>query len=259
MDLGIKGKKAIVCASSRGLGKACALSLAKAGVRVVINGINKDNIKKTAEEIADITSSKPDCVVADITYSEGQEKLLAACPNPDILVNNAGGPPLKDFRTLNETDIQNGLRMNMVSPIILIQKVIDRMVERKFGRIVNITSISVKMPISGLDLSSGARAGLTSFLSGVSRQFAHANITINQLMPGFFDTDRYFQTVESLAKQLNISNEEAHKLRINDIPAKRVGKPSEFGDFCAFLCSENAGYITGQNILLDGGRFASAF
>lgn len=259
MDLGIKGRKAIVCASSRGLGKGCAMALAEAGVSLVLNGRDKAVLESTANEISKATGVSVTPVIADISTAEGQAAVLAACPEPDILVNNNGGPPLRDFREIGRDDMLAGVTMNMVTPIELIQKVIDHMVEQRFGRIVNITSISVKMPVAGLDLSSGARAGLTAFLAGVARTVADHNVTINNILPGFFDTDRLRGGVAAWAKSSGISEDEATAQRAAQVPAKRFGTPAEFGKTCAFLCSEHAGYITGQSILLDGGLYNSAF
>jgi 3-oxoacyl-[acyl-carrier protein] reductase len=259
LDLGIRGRRAIVCGSSRGLGRACATSLARAGALVVINGMDEARLGRAAEEIRRETDAKITPVAADVTTRAGQAKLLAVLPDPDILITNAGGPPFKDFRELSREDMLKGVTWNMVTPIELIQATIEAMVERRFGRIVNITSISVKMPFLGLDLSSGARAGLTSFLAGVARSVAHAGVTINNLLPGLFDTDRYRAGVAANAKSLGVSVEEMAERRRNSVPAGRVGDPAEFGDACAFLCSARAGYITGQNLLLDGGLFNSAF
>src|SRR3984893_17551944 len=190
MDLGIRGRTAIVCASSQGLGKACARGLAEAGVSLVINGRNRTLLDQAAEEIRAATGADVTPVVADVSTLEGQEALLAACRTPDILVNNNGGPPFRDFRELDRQAMLTGVTMNMVTPIELIQKVIDPMAARGFGRIVNITSISVKMPLAGLALSSGARAGLTAFVSGIAHKVADKNVTINNLLPGSFDTQR---------------------------------------------------------------------
>jgi 3-oxoacyl-[acyl-carrier protein] reductase len=259
LDLGIKGRRAIVCGSSRGLGHACATSLARAGVEVVVNGTDAERVGRAADEIRRKTGAKVTPVAADVTTHEGQAALLAALPDPDILITNAGGPPFRDFRELSREDMLKGVTWNMVTPIELIQATIDQMVERRFGRIVNITSISVRMPFLGLDLSSGARAGLTAFLAGVARSVAHAGVTINNLLPGLFDTDRYRASVAANAKSLGVSAEEMAERRKDSVPAQRIGEPSEFGDACAFLCSARAGYITGQNLLLDGGLFNSAF
>lgn len=259
MDLGIKGRKAIVCASSRGLGKGCAMALAEAGVSLVLNGRDEAVLAATAGEISKATSVSVTPVVADISTPEGQAAILAACPEPDILINNNGGPPLKNFREIDRTAMLDGVTMNMVTPIELIQQVIDHMIEQRFGRIVNITSISVKMPVAGLDLSSGARAGLTAFLAGVARTVADHNVTINNILPGYFDTDRLRGGVTAWAKSTGVSEQEAATQRAAQVPAKRFGTPTEFGKTCAFLCSEHAGYITGQSILLDGGLYNSAF
>jgi 3-oxoacyl-[acyl-carrier protein] reductase len=259
MDLGIKGKKAIVCASSKGLGRGTAISLAQNGVDVVINGRDEAALEQTARDIAAIADVAVTPVKADVSTPEGQRALLAACPNPDILINNNGGPPFKDFRELDREAMIAGVIMNMITPIELIQAVIDGMAERGFGRIVNITSISVKMPIPGLDLSSAARAGLTSFLAGVAPKVAANNVTINNVLPGFFLTDRHKAAWESVMKERGISLEEAIAERAQDVPAKRFGDAMEFGEACTFLCGAHSGYITGQNLLIDGGRFPGAF
>ncbi len=259
MDLGLKGRKAIVCASSRGLGKGCAAALAEAGVSLVLNGRDKSALEATAAEIGEATGVSVTPVVADISTAEGQAAVLDACPDPDILINNNGGPPLRDFRELDRQSMLDGVTMNMVTPIELIQKVIDHMTEQRFGRIVNITSMSVKMPVPGLDLSSGARAGLTAFLAGVARTVADRNVTINNILPGYFDTDRLRGGLAVWAKNSGIGEEEAANQRAAQVPAKRFGTPAEFGKACAFLCSQHAGYITGQSLLLDGGLYNSAF
>ena len=212
MDLRIKGRKAIVCASSRGLGKACAHALAEAGCEVVVNGLDAKRLEATAAEIAKATGAKVTAVAADVANPDGQKALLAACPAPDILINNNAGPPMRDFRALTRQQMIDGVIANMVVAIELIQKTIDPMVERKFGRIVNITSGSVKMPLAGLDLSSGARAGLTAFLAGVARTVAASNVTINNILPGAFDTDRLCVNANT-AKQKGISVEEAATAR----------------------------------------------
>ncbi|AMN43381.1 SDR family oxidoreductase [Rhodoplanes sp. Z2-YC6860] len=259
MDLGIAGRKAIVCASSRGLGRACAMRLAEAGCEVVINGLDPARLEATAAEIRAKTGSKVTAVAANVATPEGQAALFAACPDPDILVANNGGPPFRDFRELDRQKMIDGVVGNMVVPIELIQKAIDPMIKKKFGRIVNITSGSVKMPIAGLDLSSGARAGLTAFLAGVARSVAQHNVTINFLLPGPFDTDRLRSNNEQTAKKQGISVEQAAAARAQTVPAKRIGNPDEFGAACAFLCSSHAGFITGQNLLMDGGIFPGAF
>jgi 3-oxoacyl-[acyl-carrier protein] reductase len=259
MDLGIRGRKAIVCASSQGLGLACARALAEAGVSVVINGRNRTLLDRAAEEIRQASPVEVWPVVADVSTQAGQEALLAACPQPDILVNNNGGPPFKDYRELDRQAMLAGVTMNMVTPIELIQQVIAAMAARGFGRIVNITSISVKMPMAGLDLSSGARAGLTAFVAGVARGVADKNVTINNLLPGSFDTARLRSGFHAMAKRQGTSESELARLSQEAIPAKRFGTPAEFGQTCAFLCSVHAGYITGQNILMDGGAYPAAF
>src|SRR6266581_3819407 len=259
MDLGIAGRKAIVCASSRGLGRACAWALAQAGCDVVINGRDGKSLDATAAEMRQAIGAKVTAVAGDVATPAGQAALLGACPEPDILVNNNGGPPFRDFRELTRQNIIDGVIANMVVAIELIQKVIDPMRAKKFGRIVNITSGSVKMPLSGLDLSSGARAGLTAFLAGVARSVAAANVTINFMLPGVFATDRLRTYLETMAKKKGLSAEAALAERVATVPARRVGQPDEFGATCAFLCSAQAGYITGQNILIDGGAFPGAF
>lgn len=259
MDLGIAGRKAIVCASSRGLGRGCAEALAAAGVEVVINGRDAANLDQVAAEIRAATGATVIPVVADVGTPEGQEALLRACPAPDILVNNNAGPPFRDFRELDREKMLAGVAANFVTPIELIQRVIDGMVARQFGRIVNITSSSVKAPIGGLDLSSGARAGLTAFLKGVSQGVAGSNVTINNILPGSFDTDRLRSGQKRSAEQRGVSIETIREENAAKIPAGRFGTPEEFGAACAFLCSAQAGYITGQNLLIDGGAFAGAF
>ena len=258
MDLGIAGRKAIVCASSRGLGRACALALAHAKCEVVINGREGKALQATAAELRTATGSKIIEVQADLATPDGQAALLQACPDPDILVNNNAGPPFRDFRQLTRAQMVDGVIANMVVAIELIQKVIDSMTARKFGRIVNITSGSVKMPLVGLDLSSGARAGLTAFLAGVARSVAASNVTINFLLPGTFDTERLQSNIASNAKNKGVSFDEAKADRIASVPARRFGQPDEFGAACAFLCSAQAGYLTGQNLLIDGGAFPGA-
>src|SRR6185312_537805 len=225
MDLGIAGKKAIVCASSKGLGFGCAMALAEAKVDVVINGRDEKALNEAAGKIAKTTGVKVTPVAADLATPEGQKALIAACPEPDILVNNNGGPPHRDFRELDRAKILDGVIANMVVGIELIQKVIDPMVAKKFGRIVNITSSSVKAPIPGLDLSSGARAGITAFLAGVARTVAASNVTINFLLPGVFATDRFQTYVETTMKRRGISAEAALAERVASVPAHRIGEP----------------------------------
>src|SRR5262245_18520413 len=259
MDLGIAGRKAIVCASSRGLGRGCALALAEAGCDVVINGRDKAQLEATAAEIRKIARGKITAVAADVASAEGQAALFRACAEPDILVNNNAGPPFRDFRELNRQNMLDGVIANMAVAIELIQRAIEPMTRRRFGRIVNITSASVKMPIPGLDLSSGARAGLTAFLAGVARSVAGSNVTINFLLPGSFATDRLESNFKATAERRGIPIDQIRAERAAAVPAKRFADPKEFGAACAFLCSAQAGYITGQNLLIDGGAFPGAF
>jgi 3-oxoacyl-[acyl-carrier protein] reductase len=259
MDLGIAGRTAIVCASSRGLGHGCALALAQAGCAVIINGRDPARLEAAAAALRSATGARIMPVVADVAKAEGQAALLAACPEPDILVNNNAGPPLRDFRELTRERILDGVVANMVVAIELIQKVIDPMTRRRFGRIVNITSGSVKMPLPGLDLSSGARAGLTGFLAGIARSVVGANVTINFLLPGAFATDRLESAITGSATRRGVSPDVERTERMAAIPAQRFGSPEEFGAACAFLCSARAGYITGQNLLIDGGAFPGMF
>ncbi|MEP0522358.1 MAG: SDR family oxidoreductase [Hyphomicrobiales bacterium] len=259
MKLGISGKTAIICASSKGLGKGCAIALAQAGCDIIVNGRTKETLEATAQEIRELTGANVTAVAADVSTVEGQKALLTACPQPDILVNNNGGPPRKDYTQLDREAMLEGVVQNMITPIELIKAVTPSMKDKGFGRVVNITSLSVVSPIEGLDLSSGARAGLTSFLAGVTRQLAPHGITINNVLPGKMDTDRLRGGLRMSAQNAGISEEEAASLQQAEIPARRFGNPEEFGNACAFLCSAHAGYITGQNLLMDGGLFASAF
>lgn len=257
MDLGIRGMTAIVCASSKGLGKACAQSLAAEGVNVVINGRSCLTLEKAAEEIRDASrdgaSVTPVC--ADVTTALGREQLLAACPAPDILVNNAGGPAPGNFRDWGEEEWLGAINANMLTPISLIKATVDAMAGNGFGRIVNITSAAVKAPISVLGLSNGARSGLTGFVAGVAREVAASGVTINNMLPGVFATDRLPGVMGYAAKSSGKTVEQVTELRRNAIPVKRFGDPMEFGQLCAFLCSRQAGYLTAQNIVIDGGAF----
>jgi 3-oxoacyl-[acyl-carrier protein] reductase len=257
LDLRISGKKAIVCAASKGLGRACATSLARAGVELTITARTAETLEETAAAIRRETGAKVTTVAGDITTEQGRAAALAACPNPDILINNAGGPPHGDFRDWTIEDWQKAVNGNMLTPIMLIKAVVDGMCERKFGRIVNITSAPVKSPIPILGMSNGARAGLTGFVGGLARQVAHYNVTINGILPGPFLTDRLRSGIEFEARKENVSFEEMLAKRSATNPTKRVGDPAEFGDACAFLCSASAGFIVGQNLLLDGGAFNS--
>ena len=257
MDLGINGKMAIVCAASKGLGKACAMSLARNGVNLVINSRTASELEAAAAEIRAATGRTVTAVAADITTPEGRAKVLAACPAPDILVNNAGGPPRGDFREWGEADWMKAVNSNMITPIMLIKSVVDGMIARKFGRIVNITSGSVKSPIAELGMSNGARAGLTGFIGGLARQVARHNVTINGLLPGPFLTDRLRSGMIEAARKANRQFEEVLAERAKVNPTGRVGDPFEFGEACAFLCAASSGFIVGQNLLLDGGAFNS--
>jgi len=259
MDMGIKGRNALVCAASKGLGKGCAMSLAGEGVNLVITARGKEALEATAEEIRRKYNVNVTAVAGDITTAEGRAAALAACPGPDILVNNAGGPPPGDFRSWSREDWIKALDANMLAPIELIKATVDGMIERKFGRIVNITSGAVKMPIPELGLSNGARTGLTGFVAGIARQTVAHNVTINGLLPGPFDTDRLRGNFIFNAKKLGKTVEELAKVRAEGNPAKRFGTIEEFGAACAFLCSTHAGFITGQNLLMDGGAFPGTF
>ncbi|CAG0974350.1 3-oxoacyl-[acyl-carrier protein] reductase [Rhodocyclaceae bacterium] len=259
MDLGLQGRSALVCAASKGLGRACAFALAREGVAVAIVARGREALEATAAEIRAATGVAVTTVVADIATAEGRAAALAACPRPDILVNNAGGPPPGDFRDWSRDDWLKALDANMLTPIELIKATVDGMIERRFGRIVNITSAAVKAPIDVLGLSNGARSGLTGFVAGLARRTVAHNVTINNLLPGFFDTDRIRAVVGGQAKTKGISYEEALAERVAAIPAGRIGDPAEFGAACAWLCSAQAGYISGQNWLLDGGAYPGTF
>jgi 3-oxoacyl-[acyl-carrier protein] reductase len=253
MDYRIAGRKAIVCAASQGLGKGCALALAREGVDLVINARGADALNATADEIRSQTGVAVTAVAADITTPDGRDRVLAACASPDILVNNAGGPPIGDFRDWDEAAWQKAVNDNMVTPIMLIRAVVDGMIERRFGRIVNITSRSVKGPLAHLGLSNGARAGLTGFVAGLSRQVAKHNVAINNLLPGPFLTDRQVDGLRKLAAKAGQTYDAFLAARVAENPAGRFGTPDEFGRACAFLCSADAGFIVGQNLVIDGG------
>ncbi len=255
MDLGLKGKSAIVCAASKGLGRGCAEALAAEGVSLTINARSADALEATAQEIRDAYGVDVSAVAADLSTEAGRAALLEAAPNPDILINNCGGPPPGDFREWDRDDWISAVDANMLNPIMLIKATVDGMIERKFGRIINITSSAVKAPIGILGLSNGARAGLTGFVAGLARETVQHNVTINGLLPGPFDTDRLRGTMAGRAEKAGISLEEAAAELASSNPAGRFGTPAEFGHACAFLCSAHSGYITGQNLLLDGGGF----
>ena len=257
MDLGISGRRALVCASSRGLGRGCAAALAAEGVHVTLNGRDPQSLAATAAEIRKAYPNVEVTEVAcDITTPEGREAALRACPDPDILVNNAGGPAPGDFRDWSREDWLKALDALMLGPIELIRRTVDAMIARKFGRIVNITSSSVKSPILFLGLSNGARSGLTGFVAGLSRQTVRHNVTINGLLPGSFETDRLRSMVGARAKAAGSDFDQAIRALREHNPSGRLGSPEEFGKACAFLCSVHAGFITGQNLLMDGGACA---
>ena len=254
MNLGLEGKNAIICASSKGLGKGCAKALAQEGANVWMNGRTSKTLENAVEEVKSVAKGgSVTGICCDVTTEEGRSTILNAISNPDILVNNAGGPPPGYFREWGTQEWSSAVNNNMLTPIDFINRVVDGMIERRFGRIVNITSSSVKSPIPQLGLSNGARAGLTGFVAGTSRQIAHHNVTINNILPGRFDTDRLRSTYEHAAKDGQSSLEELMEQGKEPIPAKRFGNADEFGALCAFLCSQHASYITGQNILIDGG------
>jgi 3-oxoacyl-[acyl-carrier protein] reductase len=259
MDLGIGGRSAIVCAASKGLGRGCAEALAAAGVDLVINARGAAALDAAADEIRDRYGVAVVAVAADITTETGRAEVLAAAPAPDILVTNAGGPPPGMWSDWSRDDFIRALDANMLTPIALMQAILPGMVERGWGRVVNITSQAVKSPIGALGLSNAARTGLTGFVAGTSRQVAPKGVTINNLLPGIHATDRAVALDRGVAEAEGISLDEARARRAATIPARRYGTPEEFGAACAFLCSAHAGFIVGQNWLLDGGAFNSTF
>lgn len=259
MDLGIAGRKAIVCAASKGLGKGSALALAREGVEVTINARTAERLEAAAEEIRAETGMTVTAVASDITSPEGRAAVLAACPSPDILINNAGGPPRGDFREFSPEDWQAAVNANMITPIELIKATVDGMIERGFGRIVNITSQSVKSPIDELCLSNGARCGLSGFIAGLARKTIRHNVAINNLLPGPFYTDRLRAGFAFSAQEDGISEEDVARRRAEANPAGRFGTVEEFGATCAFLCSVHVGYMAGQQVLLDGGAYSGTF
>jgi 3-oxoacyl-[acyl-carrier protein] reductase len=258
MDLGISGRTAIVCAASKGLGRACAMQLAREGVNVVISARTKTDIEATAAEIRKAANVKVEAVAGDVTTEEGRAAILKACPAPDILITNAGGPPPGDFKDFNLDDWRKAVEWNMITPLALIKATVYGMIDRKFGRILNITSQSVKAPIASLELSNGARAGLTGAVAVMARRAVRHNVTINNILPGPFDTDRLRSSTRKAAEQQGIPVEKAMEMRKAGVPAGRFGSPEEFGAAAAFMCSAHAGFITGQNLLLDGGIFPGA-
>jgi len=260
MDLGIAGRQALVCASSRGLGRGCAEALAKEGVQLTLVARSREPLEVAAAAIRGLAPGvRVQTVAADVASEAGRAAVLAACPALDILVNNAGGPPPGDFRDWDREAWIRALDSNMLAPIAFIRATLDGMIERRFGRIVNITSSAVKAPIASLGLSNGARSGLTGFIAGLARQVAGTGVTINNLLPGAFDTDRLRANIEAEARSKGEAVEVARARRIASIPAGRLGTPEEFGAACAYLCSVQAGYVTGQNLLIDGGAYPATF
>jgi 3-oxoacyl-[acyl-carrier protein] reductase len=255
MDLGIRGRRALLCASSRGLGFACAEALAAEGVEVVLNGRDAIRLDRVAADLAARSGVRVTAIAADLATEEGRRVLLAACPDPDILLTNNGGPTPRAFLDIEAEDWSVALAANMVAPLLLIRAVLPTMTQRRFGRIVNITSAMVTTPRPNMMLSSGARAGLTAALKGLSLDVARHNVTINNLLPERFDTDRQHQMAEAAMRRESISYAEARARQIASIAARRLGDPREFGAACAFLCSDLAGFISGQNIHLDGGSY----
>ena len=254
MDFGLEGKRAVVCASSRGLGRGCAMALAEEGVALVLNGRTAETLEATAGEIRERFGVTVETVAGDVSTEEVRGRLLET-GDVDILVNNAGGPPPGHYTDWDRDDWLAAVEQNMLTPILLMKAVLPQMIDRNWGRIVNITSGAVKAPIPQLGLSNGARAGLTGFVAGLSRQVAGQGVTINNLLPGPFDTDRLGQTLASLAEKQGKTVDEVKEERKADNPMRRFGDPAEFGAYCAFLCSEQAGYVTGQNLLMDGGAY----
>ena len=259
MDLGIEGRRALVCAASKGIGRGCAEALAREGVDVTILARTEDAVRRAADEIGAMAGRPVHWLACDITTSEGRAAALRACPDPDILINNAGGPPPGDFRDWDRGAWLAAIDANMLTPIELMKATIDGMIARRFGRIVNITSSSVKAPIDILGLSNGARSGLTGFVAGVARKVARHNVTINNLLPGSIDTDRLKKTMESRAKAGNKPLADAIDAAKAGIPAGRFGESAEIGAVCAFICSVHASYLVGQNILLDGGAYPGTY
>lgn len=255
MDLGIEGRTALVCASSRGLGKACATSLAQAGCHVVINGRSAESLEEAAREILAVSGRQVVAVQADINTVEGRRALLAACPAPDILINNNEGPPPGRFLDWEEEDWLSAFNANMLAATFMIRAVLPGMRERKFGRIVNITSAMVKSPRARMGLSTAARTALTALSKALSVEVAADNVTINNMLPERFDTGRQVFMAKQMAAAEDISYEAARQKIANTIAAKRFGRPEEFGDTCAFLCSHQAGFMSGQNLQLDGGSY----
>ena len=256
MDLGIRNRKAIVCAASQGLGYACALALAQEGCRVVLNARNEERLHIAAERIAAETGAQVVAVAADLNTEAGRDRLLAACPEPDILINNNAGPPPGTLGDWDHAAWLAALEANLLAGALLMRAVLPGMRERRFGRIVNITSAMVKTPHAAMGLSTAARAGLTALSKALAREAVVDNVTINNLLPERIDTPRQEFMAQRLMRDRGISHDEARQQIIATIPAGRMGRPEEFGMACAFLCADGAGYITGQNLQLDGGAYA---
>ena len=260
MDLGIKGRTALVFGGSRGMGRACAQQLAREGVSVTIAARNPERLEQAAAEIARETGIGVGWVSADLTQPAGRDAAIAACPHPDILINNADGPLPGDCRDWSHEDWVAALDAMMLGPIDMIRRVVDGMVERRFGRIVNIVSRSVKAPHAELGLSNGARSGLIGFVGGVARQTVRHNVTINNLLPGVFATDAQARHIRGMMDQFpGKSFEQVWDERGRSNPAGRYGEPEELGALCAYVCSAQAGYLTAQNILLDGGGYPGVY
>lgn len=255
MDLGIAGRKAIVCASSKGLGYACAASLAREGCQVWINGRNPERLAKAAGDLRTLVGAQVTTVTADINTEEGRATLVAACPDADILVNNNEGPPPGNWRDWKHANWLHALEANMLAAALLITALVPGMQARRFGRVVNITSAMVKMPFTYMGLSAAARSGLTAYAKALSLEVAADNVTINNLLPERIDTDRQKLMAQRMMKDDGITMDEARRRIADTIAAKRFGKPEELGDMCAYLCSVQAGFISGQNIQVDGGSY----
>jgi 3-oxoacyl-[acyl-carrier protein] reductase len=259
VDLGISGKNALVCGASRGLGKACALALAREGVNITVVARNRDLLESAGGEIERLTGAAIVIIAADLTTNHGRAAAISACPQPDILVNNSQGPPPGDFRDWSREDWLTALDDMMLGPIEMMRLTVDGMMKRGFGRIVNIVSRSVKIPQVELGLSNGARSGLVGFAAGLARQTVARNVTINNLLPGIFDSDAQYRHIRGMLTGTNKTFAEVYRQRADASPAKRYGDPAEFGAYCAFLCSSQSGYITGQNLLIDGGSYPGTF
>ena len=256
MDLGISGRIALVCGSSSGLGRACAQALGEAGVELILNGRSPDRLEATVQALSQHLGRSVRGIVADVSTIEGRATLLAECPAPDILINNGAGPPPGDFRGFDERAWHEAVSVSMIAPIMMIRGVVDGMAARGWGRIINITSMSVKSPIPLLDLSNGARSGLTGFVAGVARQVAAQGVTINNLLPGRFGTERLQSYIAKVAEHQGVDVDAAVQKMYASNPMRRFGNPEEFGAYCAFIASQHAAFITGQNLALDGGEYA---